>query len=193
MMGKTTQPIRIVATSKGENVTEFGSSRERKIVFTPNTAFEDDGTKVTKKMTAQRLSQLDVTGIYMLATGSMSETRLGQAAAASIRDTQALKVPVDRGRPPKQLAWPGETDSFDIYVGQNGLLLGIARLTTPEASSTRVTLGYTFTDYRLTNGVFLPYRIEAYLRGRLVETIEVEAYRFDIAVDPAVFKPGSAR
>ena len=45
-------------------------------------------------------------------------------------------------------------------------------------------------DYRITDGVLLPYRIDRYLKGGKIETIEVAKYEFDIPAAPSLFAPG---
>lgn len=187
--GAVTEPIHIIATSREEIVIERGQLRDRKSVTTPTRVFRDDGSKVTPAAVQSGFSQLDPTGIYMLACAVRGESKVSSPVTAPFDGGQALKVSLDRGRTEKHLGRYEVRDVVDLYLDAQGRLAGIARSFYPPSAMEHYTMAWRFSEYREAGGVVLPHRLAAYAKGKLIETIEVSEYRFDVFVDTGVFVP----
>jgi hypothetical protein len=187
------EPVRILATGNEETITEYGALRGNKAVATSSAVFRDNGEKVTFGAAPAGFSQLDVTGVFFLARLASTPFTPSPAVAAEMARTPAQKVTISRNRSQKHYGQFKVDDTFDVFIGQNGLLAGIARSFYPSTSSRHYTEGYMFEDYRETSGVLLPYRIAKYHKGRRVQIIEVERYEFNLGADPALFKARSVR
>jgi hypothetical protein len=187
------EPVRIFATGNEEVVIEYGALRDTKSVSTGSAVFKEAGAKTTFAVAPAGFSQLDITGLFLLARIAPLTARIGPAVPAEIAKTPVQKVTISRDRTQHHYGQLKVDDTFDMYIAGNGLLAGIARTFYPQGSSLLYTQGVMFEDYRNTGGVLLPYRIAKYHRGQRVQTIEVSGYQFDLGADPALFTPRSSR
>jgi hypothetical protein len=187
--GGVSQPIKITATRLEEVLTETGTRRD---VSTSTINFSEDA-RFTRQPTPSGFAQLDVTGVFFLAhlarktvtTGALESSRLGGAPA--------LRLRARTGRSEVHYQQLKVRDEMDIYVTPSGLLAAIARSFYETQPRFRFTMTLTFSDYRATNGVLLPYRIERYIQDYRVETIIVERYAFDVATPSTLFEPRRGR
>jgi hypothetical protein len=186
--GENSVPILITATSAGEVAVRTGALHDKKRVTTPTRNFREDTEKITWALAPGGFAQLDVTGLFLLAHAGQSAAKTGPATPV---DQGRLKINVHRGRSEVHYGSLKVEDTFDLYLGSNGLLSDISRSFYPKSSSRHYTQLYAFADYRDTAGVLLPYRIAMYHKGKLVHTIEVNNYRFETGADPALFKTRS--
>jgi hypothetical protein len=84
-------------------------------------------------------------------------------------------------------------DKADIYVADSGLLTAISRTFYEEEPRFAYTLTYKFSEYRETDGVLLPYRIETYVKGNKTETLDVASYQFNVPAAASLVQPRRSR
>jgi hypothetical protein len=185
--GGVVRPIKITATRREEILTEYGGERPFKEVATPELRFRDDGVTLEYADAPSGFGQLDVTGLFFLA--QLREAP-GLTAVSAARSTaggaDADNAAVRRPRAETHYADLPVSDAFELRTDGQRLLAGIARTFYPGMPF-GYTLAYAFSDYRQTNGVWLPYRIEVSLKGRRVETIAVERYIVEVPASPQLF------
>lgn len=198
--GKDSSPVRITAAALRDRITgidkeetafEYGVFREKKNLLTSSKAFWDNGDKVSTSSASIGFSQLDATGVYLLAQAAHAKAT--PAVPVEFQGARVQRIAIDRGRTEKRVGNLPIEDRFDAFVGESGLLVGLERSFYPKTSPLHYTTTYAFSDYRDTQGVLLPYRITLHLKKKLAETIEVAAYRFDTFPDPILFKPREVR
>jgi hypothetical protein len=105
-----------------------------------------------------------------------------------VKDHTGYRIHVHSNRSQLHFGQSRVNDEFDVYVNESGALTEISRLFYDEQPY-RYTQTYKFSDYRETNKVLLPYQIEIYLKGLLVETIQISNYAFDVPTETAMFQP----
>ena len=184
--GNVTGPIKITATFKEETLTEYGTDKE---ILTASRNFRDDGTKITPQSTPSGFMQLDITGVFMLAQLMTRPVTTALLETTTVQGAKALRVRVRGGRSEIHYRQIPVNDEFDLYISESGLLAGISRSFYESMPRFKFTQGATFSDYRDTNGVLLPYRIERYLKGYKFETIIVDSYAVNIPAAPTLFEP----
>jgi hypothetical protein len=189
--GAITEPVRIMATAEEEVRTEYGERHERLNVAARTAHFNDDGKKVKRQPTPSGFAQLDVTSVFFLSRLLQAPVRASKVEA--LGQDGSLRMTASTGR--KELHYSQYTveDTFDLYIHKSGLLSGISRSVYQERPLYASTLDVTFSDYRDTNGVWLPYRITRYVNRQLIETINVDRYTVDVPAPSSLFIPRRSR
>ncbi len=188
--GKTTEPIKITATAEEEALVESGTS---KLVATTSSRFQDKDGKITPEPTLSGFSQLDVTGLFFLAQLAVRPVSVASPVAAVTPGGAGRRVHVRSNRSQLHYGRLRVIDEADFYTGSDGLLAGISRSFYESLPRFKFSQAYAFSDYRDTNGVLLPYRIDRYLKGRVIETITVTSYEFDVPAAPTLFTQRGTR
>jgi hypothetical protein len=181
-----TEPIRITATQQEEALIEY---RKTKWVIKPSGRFKDDGAKVTPPSVPSGFTQLDVTGLFFVAHFAEREVSVDPPERTTLFGAPARRVRMRTDRTEQHYGRFRVKDELDLYIGNGGLLAGIARSIYPEDPQFGYTVAHAFSDYREVNRVLLPYRIETYVKGTKVETIIVDSYEFDVPADARLFEP----
>jgi hypothetical protein len=189
-IGAVSTPIKITATKQEEVLTERGANKQ---VSTTTASFKDDGTKVKWDATPGGFVQLDVTGIFFLSQLADRSLTIAAPRAVPLPGGPAQQIHVNSNRTETHYGRLRVKDEFDLFVGANGLLSGISRSFYPSDPRFRFTVAYMFSDYKDTNGVLLPYRIEAFVRGNKFETIVVDSYQVNVPAAPSLFAPRSVK
>jgi|SRR5438876_231900 len=188
--GAVTEPIKITATSKDETLVESGSTKR---VATTAASFQDKDSKVTALPTLPGFSQLDATSVFLVAQLASRPVTVAAPVPAAMPSGLGQRIRVQSGRSELHYAKIKVRDEADLYINGEGLLAGVSRSFYESAPRFKFSQAYAFSDYKSTNGVLLPYRIEKYLKGRKIETISVTSYEFDVPVAPTLFAPGGIR
>lgn len=188
--GKVSEPIKITATRQEEVLTEYGGRRQ---VATATAHFHEDGAKFSRQPTPGGFAQLDATGVFFLAHLARKPVTTGRLESSRLLGAPVLRLRAGAGRTEVHYLQIKVRDELDIYVGEAGLLAGISRSFYETQPRFSFTMALTFSDYRETNGVLLPYLIERFIKGHKVETIAVDRYAFDVAAAPALFEPRRGR
>lgn len=217
--GAVTEPVRITATMQEEVRTEYGERQEKVQVASRTAFFKEDGAKITRQPTPSGFTQLDVTSVFLLARLANTPVRTSRTEAVTVKDAVLQKTAAGTGRTELHYGQYTVEDRLDLYVDSSGLLSRISRafyqerpqlptdaedeevlslLRARAASGNTVrtkppeiaaTLEVIFSDYRDTGGVLLPYHIERYLKGRVIETIQVERYTVEVPSPASLFVP----
>jgi hypothetical protein len=192
MRGSITEPIRITATSQEDALIEYG---EKKRVATKTSHFRDDGTKISREFTPAGFTQLDVTSVFWISQLSNMPLRTEASAKRTVSQEKAFQsVRLSSGRSEVHFSRYNVDDAFDLFITEDsGLLAGISRTFYAERPDFSFTYQTAFSDYREVGGVLLPYRIDRYMQGRLVETITVSQYAVDVPAPPPLFAPRRTR
>jgi hypothetical protein len=173
--GEVTVPFTLTATREEEIVAVYG---DRKQVATPKWDFRDDGKQLAFGETPPGFGQLDVTGLFLVAQVQQRPVSVDLPAPVTVKGVPAFRIRVSNSRNRLHFGVSRVQDELDIYVTEAGLLAATSRLYYDDQPF-RYTESHVFSDYRRDdNGTILPYRIEVYLKGRLVETLQVSAYHF---------------
>lgn len=181
------EPFRLLATSGDELRIDYGTGGQDTLVLSNKLNFRDDGRKISYQKTPAGFSHLDITGLFLVqhlrdrvirVEDSMDEAVVGGVPARRIR--------VEGDRTEKHRGNIVVHDRVDLYVTRDGLLAGVAR-TFYEGRPERYTQAFAFSNYKETEGVLLPYRIDVSVKAKLRQTFFVEAYRFDVSMDPETF------
>lgn len=188
-----TQAFHLLATAAEEVLIEYGDARSGKNVVTPQLSFRDDGQTITFSPRPPGFYQLDVTGIFFIS--QLTQRPIVPTATDEFMDingVRARKIRVENSR--KEVGKGGAVvqDRVDIYATEEGALAAIGR-TFFDGKPERYTLTYTFSDYKETEGVFLPYRVEAFLKGKRREIFQITEYRFDVPTERTTFTPRKAQ
>jgi hypothetical protein len=83
-------------------------------------------------------------------------------------------------------------DKLDLYITEAGLVAGLSRAFfqgRPEAYTESIL----FSDYRRVGDQILPFAIEVFLEGKLVQAFRVEQYQFNVPAEPNLFLPKRAQ
>ena len=187
---KMTEPVKITATRQEEALVESGTAKR---VATTSVHFEDKQGKVTPLPTLSGFTQLDATSLFFLAQMAARPVTVAPAVPAVTPGGPGQRIRVRSNRTEMHYGKIGVADEVDLYVGPGGLLTGLSRSFYESAPRFKFSHAYAFSDYKETNGILLPYRIERYLKGRNVETIVVTSYEFDVPAAPTLFSPGGRR
>ncbi len=185
-LGGGTTPLKITATRQEEILIERGTKKQ---VVTGSTNFTDDGTKLSFAPTSGGFVQLDVTGVFFLAQLLDRPLTASAPKDAQLPQGKTQQVHMSTDRKALEYGRIQVKDQFDVYIDAFGLLAGIARTFNETDSRFRYTIAYTFSDYKETDGVLLPYRIQAFLTGNKIEEIVVESYQFDVPAASSLFAP----
>ena len=174
------EPFRLIATRDEQRRIEYGSEGKDTVVSSQKGNFSDDGQKSTYSKVPSGFSQLDITGLFLIQQLRNRAIRVEQKPeSVTVSGIPARWLRVEGERTQLHSAKNIVKDQFDAYVSaENGLLLAIAR-SFYEGRPERYTLTVTFSDYRKTQEVLLPYRIEVYLKGKKTQTYVVQSYQFD--------------
>jgi hypothetical protein len=189
MKNGTPVPFKATATHLEEALVEYG---ERKQVISPQQTFQDDGKTVTYAKAPSGFSQLDVTGLFFIAQLQQKPASVSPPEKVELKGIPVYRVHVLNDRSQIHFGMSRVKDEFDLYVTESGILAGISRLFYDDQPF-RYTQTYLFSDYRETDKVLLPYRIEVYLKGRLTETIQIASYTFEISTPTTLFQPRRTR
>jgi len=183
--------FKATGTRLQETIVEYG---EKKQVTTATSAvFNDDGKKSQYAPAPSGFSQLDLTGLFMVAQLRQRAVQVAEPEKTTIRGVPGYRIHVSEKRSQVHFGLARVTDEFDLYVTEAGLLLGISRLYYDDQPF-RYTQTYLFSDYReIADKLLLPFRIEVYLKGRLTETIEVASYEFGVPTPSSLFQPRRSR
>jgi hypothetical protein len=184
--GRLTEAVKITATGQEQIMIELGSRKE---VSTPTRVFKDDGERLDRKTTPAGFAQLDLTGIFFVAQLRTRSIQTEVPVLTTFHSARAWRIHGRGTRTEIHYRQLPVHDEFDIYVDDAGLLLGIARTFYKEAPLFTFTMELAFTDYRITKGALLPYRIERTINGHNVETLLIDGYDFDVATPAAMFEP----
>ena len=184
-----TVPFRITGTRLEEALTEYG---DQKRIASPKLNFQDDGKTVTFAKTPSGFGQLDVTGLFFIAQLQQRRVQLKPPQQSTVKGLPANLIRASSERSEMHYGRFRVNDEFDLYVYESGLLAGILR-TYYLGDPIRYSLGYAFSDYRETEEILLPYRIEVLLKGRVIETLEVAQYRFNVSTPTSLFLPRRTR
>lgn len=191
--GKT-EPFRLLATRDEKVRIEYGNAGKDAIVISNGLSFQDDGQKFTYPRTLSGFSQLDITGLFFvqqLRNRAVRVERSSELLTVAGVPTQRIRIENERAQ-----LHPGRNkvnDSVDLFVALNGGILLATSRSFYEGRPERYTLTFTFSDYRKTRGVLLPYRIETHLKGRRTQTHLIHAYEFDVQSDRELFMARRAR
>jgi hypothetical protein len=188
--GTVSQPVRITATRQEEVSMEYGAKR---LVATPSAYFSEDGTKFSREATPSGFAQLDVTGLFLIAQLAAKPVTIGRVEPATLQGIPGFRVRVRTDRTEVHYYQLTVRDEMDIYTTATGLLAGISRSFYETRPRFQFTMALTFSDYRDTGGVLLPYRIERFIKGAKVETIVVDRYNFDVPASSSLFAPRRGR
>jgi hypothetical protein len=188
--GKVTGPIKITATRLEEAVTEYGQDR---LVATQSSFFKEIGSKLSRQPTESGFTQLDVTSVFLVSLLADRPTTVSAPQPAIGPAGPATRLRVSSRRSQIHYAKLTVPDELDLYVASSGLLTGLSRSFYPTSKRFAFTLAYAFSDYRDTGGVLLPYRIDKYLKGVNIETIQVTSYRIDVPTTATMFQPRRTR
>jgi hypothetical protein len=185
-----TEPVTITVSRQEQSIAAYGPNGEKKQVSTSSLFFNDDGSKATFERSLAGFSQLDMSSVFLL-----SELRTRPVKIDELQTTTVFGAPafvfhvVNAARTQLHYGRSKVTDEFDLYVNQAGQLTGISRTFYRDLPGFTATQAYSFSDYRETGGVLLPFRIERYINGKNVETIAVTSYAFDVAAPASIFEP----
>jgi hypothetical protein len=183
--GSVPVPLTITATEREEVLYEYGGGRPFRRVTTPETQFIEEAGKAEFPSMSPGFSQLDVTGVFMLAKSSNAASAK-RAGSAALRGAPGEKLSVDRGR--MEVHFDSLiNDTFDLYTNAEGLLTGISR--TFNAGPITMSIAHEFFDFRPVDGVMLPFRIERVVRGRKSGIIDVDRSILDAPASPQLFAP----
>lgn len=184
-----TVPVQITATSQDEAVFQYGD--QRKYVATPTAHFVADASRMTYEPTPSGFTQLDVTSVFLLTQLRQRRITVGEPERLASGDGVRVRV---RGEGREWHYRRFEVvDQLDLYFGGTGLLEGISRTFYENEPRWQRTVAVRFGDYRETRGVLLPYRIERYQDGIVLETVVVDSYAFDVPAGTALFARGRMR
>jgi hypothetical protein len=183
-------PVQITATNLEEVLLQY---ENRKHVATPTAHFQADSSRMALEPAPSGFAQLDITGVFFLL----------QLRQRSVTATAAETVNLPSG-PATRLRFRGDRkewhyrrfevpDQVDLYINAAGLLEVISRTLYEGEPRWERTMAVRFTDYRLTQGERLPYRIERYEDGRVTETIVVDRYEWDLPAATSLFARGRMR
>jgi hypothetical protein len=185
--------FRILATRDEELRIEYGTEGKDTLVATSKVVFRSDGQKNSFPQGGGRFNQLDLTGLFFV---QQLRNRAVSVEAtqdrATIKDTAVQRIAVGSERSKGIPGQPHIKDQLNLYVTESGLVAGLSRSFfqgRPEAYTETIL----FSDYRKTGEQLLPYRIEAYLKGKLRQSFRVETYQFDVQTDRNLFLPTRAR
>ena len=167
-------------------ITEIGASRR---VATSSRQFQDDGEKAIFAGTLNAFSQLDVTGVFLMAQLSQRAEQAGPPEVVTPNGVRVTKVHLWSNRTQTHFRQIKVSDELNVFVDSSGMLLGLERTFYALDSRLRYTLGYRFSDYRNAGGVLLPYRIETVFKGNIEETILVNDYQVNVPVASYQFQP----
>lgn len=184
--------FRLVATDVEQLRIDYGSGGKDTVVISPKATFRTDGDKIGSRASAN-FAQLDVTGLFFAAQLRHRAVRVERSDdMVSVGGAPARRIRVEGERSKNQPGLPLTEDRVDLYVNEAGLLTAISR-TFYEGRPERYTVTFLFSEYRKTGNVWLPYRIEAYLKGQRRQTFHVEQYVFDTPVSREQFEPRRPR
>jgi hypothetical protein len=184
--GATTETLKITATKQEEALVESGSTKR---ISTLSTGSQNKDGKVTGLPTLDGFAQLDATSVFFLSQLAAKSLTVSAPIPAVMPGGAGQRIHVQGSRSQLHYGRLRVADEMDLYVSAEGLLIGVARAFYPNSPQFQFSQAYAFFDYKQTNGVLLPYRIERYLKGRKVETITVTSYEFDVPVTPTLFIP----
>jgi hypothetical protein len=183
--GDRKEPVTITANQQEETLIDYGGVKR---VETPSKNFQYDAEKVAPQHTLSGFAQLDVTSVFLLAHLVRRPLTFGRAEPAATKDQSLIKIHVRSNRTEKHYVQIVVNDEVDIFTEPSGLLAGISRSFYQSKPPFNFTMSLTFSDYRDTNGVLLPYRIERLINGLSVEAIAVDSYAFDVATPGSLFE-----
>jgi hypothetical protein len=186
-----TSPVQITATNQEEVLYQYGS--QRKYVATPAAHFEADVSTMTQEAAPSGFAQLDVTGVFLLTQLLQRRINIGPPEAATLPSGPGTHVRIRGERSEWHYRRFKVLDQLDLYIDNNGLIEGISRTFYENEPRWERTVAVRFSDYRETRGIRLPYRIDRYDEGALIETIHVDSYAFDVPAGPGLFARGRVR
>ena len=189
------EQFRIVATRDEELRIEYGTQGKDTMVVSQKLNFRDDGTKFEYSRVPSGFSQLDITGLFFVEQLRNRAVRVDAATEqVIIAGAPATRLRVESERTQIHKGKIQVNDRADLYVGPNGLLMGVSR-SFYEGRPERYTQAFLFSDYRKTGAeeLLLPYRVEVYIKGQRRQTLLVESYQFDVSTDRDLFLTRRAR
>jgi hypothetical protein len=180
-------PFRITATRAEEVLTEY---EDLKQVNSPVRNFKDDGKAMMIDKEPAGFGHLDVTGPFFLAQLLRRTVEIGTPQKLSSEGSPAYRIHVRGTRSQVHYVRLRVNDEFDLYTYDNGMLAAIQRVYYPGDPACYIA-DTLFSDYRETgkDGPLLPYRIQVYRNAKLVETLTVSQYQFDLPTPTSLFLP----
>jgi hypothetical protein len=191
--GGKTVPFRIIGTRDEALRIEYGGQGKDTLVMSQKQNFHDDGEKVTYPKVPSGFAELDITGLFFVQQLRNRAVRVETSEEGiPIGGVPTTRIRVQSDRNQKHKGTIRVDDRVDIYVTKTGLLAGIVR-SFYEGRPDRYTQAFSFSDFRETAGVLLPYRIDVHLKGKRIQTFSIENYRFDVPADREMFVSRRAR
>jgi hypothetical protein len=184
-----TEPLKIVATREEKIRLEYGTAGKDTLVMTQGLIFQDDGEKFTYPRVYAGFSQLDMTGLFLVQQLTKRAVRVDKMSTrVVVAGVLATPIRVESERTQTHKGSVKVADSVELYVGPNGLLLGISR-SFYEGRPDQYTQSFLFSDYRKTeSGMSLPYQIDLYIKGQRRQSFHIETYQFDVRADRELFQ-----
>ena len=176
-------PVKLTATNQEETIIESGESRK---VATNAKVFLDTGKTTEFDRASSGFSQLDITSVFLLAQLQQRGVFVGAPEKIESKDSGLYRIHVSTKRSQLHFGASRVNDEFDVYTDNGGILTAISRLYYNDQPY-RFNQTWKFLDYRETEKVLLPYRLERYLKGRLIETVIVDKYVFNVETSSAPF------
>ena len=188
-----TEPFRLIATREEQVRIEYGTEGKDVRVATPKVNFRVSDGKVRQGVVSSEFSQLDVTGLFLIAQMRNRTVRIEPTEDwVGVGGVRARRIRVENERTQKHLGTLAVKDRADLYVSEAGLLVAVTR-SFYENRPERHTLTFVFSNHQKTGDTVLPYRIEVYLQNKKQETFNIGSYAFNVPMDAESFQPRRAR
>lgn len=191
--GGKSEPFRLIATAEGQLRIEYGSAGRDVLVMTPKLIFHDDGTRITFDKVPPGFSQLDITGPFLMEQLSRRTVQVERTLdRVVVGDTPTQRVRLESDSSEMHKGSIRVIDRLDLYLDTEDRLAGISRTFyagRPETYSQ----AFSFSDYRKTDGVLLPYKIGVEVNAKRRQTFKVDQYQFDVPLDRSQFVGARAK